>query len=85
MKTNKQELMELMLGAGYITGEITEATKDGVGFEDLKSIKDMVENRETISNMKVEAPFKELFTGLEYADLVEIIMEFNKGMNLGLK
>ena len=79
-----KELKELMYGAGYVAGEVTEITKDGLGFEDLKSLKDLVENREIITEMKVEGEFKAMVEKLDYTELVKAVMEFHKGMTLGL-
>ena len=42
---NENEMKDLFKALGYVGGEVQEITKDGVGFEDLKSIKDIITNR----------------------------------------
>lgn len=84
---NENELTELFKALGYVGGEVTEITKDGIGLEDLKSIKDIIENKDLLAKgFKVEGDFKEVFKGaLSYDQLLNIIVAAKEGYEMGIK
>lgn len=81
----EQELKELFASLGYVAGEVHEITKDGIGLEDLKSIKDIIENKEMLAKgFKVEGDFKEVLkSALSYDQLLEIIVSAKDGFDKG--
>ena len=83
----ENELKELFKALGYCGGEITEITKDGIGFEDLKSIKDIIDNKDMIvKGFDVPGDFKEVLkSALSYEQLLNIIVSAKDGYALGLK
>ena len=86
MKTKQQELKELFKAIGYCGGEIAEIAEDGIGFEDLSSIKEIIENKDMLfEGFKVEGDFKELLKGFSYEDLVQVILSAKEGFELGKK
>ena len=78
-------MKDLFKALGYVGGEVQEITKDGVGFEDLKSIKDIITNREMLlKGFKVEGDFKEVLKkSFSYAQLIDIIAATKEGFELG--
>lgn len=83
----ENELKELFKALGYVAGEVTEITKDGLGLEDLVSIKEIIENKDLLAaGFKVEGDFKEVLKGaLSYDQLLNIIVAAKDGYELGLK
>jgi len=80
------ELEELMKAVGYVAGEVSEALSDGLGVEDLKSLKDLYDNRELLAKgFNVPGDFKEHLEGLDASELVNIILAAKAGYDLGLK
>jgi len=81
---NSKELVELFKGLGYVGGEVHEITKDGVDLKDLKSVKDIIENRQIL----VDA-FSGLndvsVKGLSYEQLASIVLAAKEGFELGVK
>lgn len=83
---NMEELKELFKSLGYVGGEITEATADGIGLEDIKSLKDIYENREMLAKgFDVPGDFRAHLKGLGVDALVEIIASAKEGFELGKK
>jgi hypothetical protein len=83
----ENELKELFKALGYCGGEITEITKDGVGLEDLKSVKEIIDNKEMLlKGFKVDGAINaESLKEIGLDGLVAIIMEAKEGYALGLK
>ena len=80
------ELKELVKALGYVGGEIHEIAKDGLGLEDLASIKDLIEHRELlIKGFDIKGDFKEHLEGLGVEELVALLMELKAGYDLGKK
>ena len=81
-----EEMKELFKALGYVGGEIKEISEDGVGLEDFKSIKDLIENRELLGKgFDVPGDFKAHLEGMKAEDLVAIIMAAKDGYDLGVK
>lgn len=87
MKTKEQELIEMFKAGGYVHGEISEIAENGIGLEDLKSVKDLVENKDLLSDgFKVEGDFKEVLkSALSYDQAINIIAAYKSGFDLGKK
>jgi len=87
MKTKEQELIEMLKAGGYVHGEIAEIAEDGLGLSDLKSIKDVIENKEMLlEGFKVEGDFKEVLkSALSYEQAINIIAAYKEGFDLGRK
>ena len=83
----KKQLVEAMRAIGYCGGEITEITKDGFGIEDLKSVKDLIDNKDIlVKGFDFEGKVtKEGLKDLGLDALVEIVMAAKEGYALGLK
>jgi len=83
--SDKKELKELFKALGYCGGEIKEISEDGIGLEDLKSIKDVIENKDMLgAGFKVEGDFKEHLKGiLDFDSAIEIIASAKEGWDLG--
>ena len=83
----KEEMKELFKALGYVGGEVTEISDDGLGLEDLKSIKDIIDNKEMLAEgFKVEGTVNvESLKAIGLDGLVEIIMSAKNGYALGLK
>jgi hypothetical protein len=81
------EMKEMFKALGYVGGEIHEITKDGIGWEDVKSIKDIIENKDMLlEGFKVEGDFKEHLKSLySYDQLIEIVVAAKEGYDLGKK
>lgn len=85
-KTKEQELKELFKAMGYVAGEVSEIAEGGLGLEDLKSIKDVIENKEMLGEgFKVEGDFEEVLKGFSYESLMNIILASKEGYDLGEK
>jgi len=84
---NEKELIELLRAGGYMHGEISEIAKDGLGLEDLKSIKDIIQNKDLLlEGFKVEGDFKEVLkSALSYEQLINIVAAYKEGFDLGKK
>ena len=84
--SKSKELVEAFKASGYVVGEIAEIKEDGVGLEDLKSIKDIIENKDLLlEGFKVEGDFKDLLKGFSYEELMSIIIAAKEGYELGRK
>lgn len=83
----ENELKELFMALGYCGGEIHEVTRDGLGLEDLMSIKELIDNKEMLAKgFKVEGDFKEVVkANLSYDALLGIIMAAKEGFDKGAK
>ncbi len=85
-KTKEQELKELFKALGYVAGEVVDIAEDGLGFDDLMSVKDIIDNGDMLmEGFKVEGDFKEILKGFSYETLMSIILEAKAGYDLGLK
>jgi len=87
MIDSKEELKGFMKASGYVAGELTEVFKDGLGIEDVKSIKDFYVNRNMLANgFNVPGDFKQhLKDSFSVDDLIDIIAASKEGFELGLK
>ena len=83
----KKELKDFMKAVGYVAGEVHEITKDGFGVEDLKSLKDLYDNRKMLRDgFNVPGDFKEhLKANFSIEDLTEIVAAAKEGFELGAK
>lgn len=82
--SKRKELVELFKAMGYVSGEIKEISEDGVGVEDLKSVKDLIENKDLlVEGFKVEGEFKSLLEGFSHEALMSIILAAKDGYDLG--
>lgn len=81
----ENELKDLFKALGYVGGEIIEIKEGGIGFEDLKSIKDMIDNKDLLAEgFKVEGDFKEVLkSALSYDQLLNIVVAAKEGFELG--
>lgn len=78
------ELKELCKALGYVAGEVHEVTKDGLGLEDLKSLKDLFDNKDMlIKGFDVPGDFKEHLEGLGVDELVGMLLALKEGFELG--
>ena len=84
---NEKELVELMRAGGYVHGEISEIAENGLGFEDLKSIKDIIQNKDVLlEGFKVDGDFREVLkSALSYEQLINIVASYKEGFDLGKK
>jgi len=84
---NEKELIELMRAGGYVHGEISEIAEGGLGLEDLKSIKDIIQNKDILlEGLKVEGDFVEVLkSSMSYEQLVNIVAAYKEGFDLGKK
>jgi hypothetical protein len=87
VETNEKELIEMFKAGGYVHGEISEIAEDGLELKDLKSIKDIIENKEMLLNgFKVEGDFREVLkSALSYEQAINIIAAYKTGFDLGKK
>lgn len=80
----RKELNELMYAAGLILGEVDESTKDGLGLEDLKSVKDLIDKRKELS-----AGFSGLgdmdVKGMDLSEMALALAELKRGFEEGKK
>lgn len=80
----KKELNELLKASGMLLGEVHEVTKDGVGLEDLKSLKDLLENKEVL--MEGFKGLKDLnVAGMEMEEMMGALLALKEGFDLGAK
>ena len=82
MKDAYKELLEAAKAAGYVAGEIHEITSDGLGFEDLKSVKDLIDNKRILSE-GFEGISEASLKGLSYDQLIQFGLAFKQGFDLG--
>lgn len=83
-KSKEQELKELFKALGYVAGEVVDIAEDGLGLDDLMSVKEIIENRDMLEEgFKVEGDFKKILEGFSYETLMGIILEAKAGFDLG--
>jgi len=82
---NESELKDFFKALGYVAGEVSEISEGGLGLEDLKSIKDLIDNKDLVlGGFKVEGDFKEVLkSSLSYEQLLNIIVAAKEGFELG--
>jgi len=87
MVDSKKELQEFMKASGYVAGELTEVFEDGLGIEDVKSIKDFYVNKSMLaSGFDVPGDFKQhLKNNFSVDDLIDIVAAAKDGYELGKK
>lgn len=83
-KSSLKELQEAAKGAGYILGEVTEATKNGIGLEDLKSVKDIIDNQKMLKDA-VDGLSEASLKGLSYDEIISVVMNIKYGFDIGIK
>ena len=83
----EQELIELMKAGGYVHGEIAEIAEGGLELKDLKSVKDVVENKDILlKGFEVKGDFKEVLkSAFSYDQLINIVASYKEGFDLGRK
>jgi hypothetical protein len=83
-KTPLKELKEGAKAIGYLAGEITEATKDGLGIEDLKSVKDIIDNQAIVRG-GIEGIDEASLKGLSYDEILGVLLSMKEGFDIGIK
>lgn len=81
-----KELNELMMAVGTMAGEVHEVTKDGLGWEDLNSLVDVINDFDIYSKgFKDLGEIKNEIKGLNQEQLTSLLMALLAGFEQGKK